>query len=306
MMSQKDERQKAIEKVRKLRDRAGGMGSSESEVEKAMKSMGELMDTFDITMDEVSLAAEECKLVTISFEDGRTFTLGSVAVAIARFCDCVTYYDKKSNGYKTNPDGTVKYGTRKNRWGDTVRGHALKQKPTFNNHFYGIDSDAETAAYLMELVREAARTMLKDFQKSETYQTYKGSKLSLTKSFVDGFSRRIVSRLNTMKHEREQEIERAREAREEMGENAAHLDAERAAAERRAGRSTDLVALKDAKVKDDFKAKYGWTVKYRRGNSGGSSWAGRSAGGSAADKVNLSRPIGNGGNYSGTLRIGHG
>jgi hypothetical protein len=307
-VSQKDERAKAIDKVRKLRARAEGAGSSEVEVEKAMLEMGKLLDTFDITMDEVSLAAEECKKVVIEYHDGGTYKLGTVTVAVARFCDCVTYYHKKSNGYKRNPDGTIKRGpNRIDRWGNTRPGHQLKEKPTFQNHFFGIESEAETAAYLMELIREALRSSLNAYKKTQEYKTYPGSKLSLTKSFVEGFASRMVSRLNMMKHEREEELEKARMAREEMGESQNVTDAERAAHLRRQGKSTDLVALKAAKVEDDFHKQFGWKVKYRRGGGGGgSSWTGRTAGGNAAEKVNLSRPVGNGGNYSGTLRLGHG
>jgi hypothetical protein len=307
-MSQKDERQKAIEKARLLHDRAKGAGSSEQEVETAMRKFGELMDTFNLTMDEISLAGEECKEVELSYDDGRTFRLGTVAVAIANFCDCVCYRSEKSNGYKKNEDGSIKRGPpRIDRWGNERPGHLLKLKPTYTNHFFGLSSDAETAAFLMDMVRNTCIKMVDEFKKSETYKTYHGSKLSLTKSFVDGFASRIVSRLNQMKREREAELERAREARMEMGElDEAGKAAEVAAHERRKGNSTDLVALKDAKVKDEFKAKHGWTVKYRTSRSGGSSWTGRSAGGSAAEKVNLSRPVGNGGGYRGLLRLGNG
>lgn len=303
-MSQKDERQKAILKARKLRDRAVGAGSTEGEVDFAMKQLGELMDTFNLTMDEISLAGETCKKVVIEYSDGGTFKLGTVTVAVARFCDCVTYYQKRSNGYKRDAEGKIKRSApRRDYWGNEKPGHLLKEKPTYENHFYGIDSDAETAAYLMELIREAARTSLKEFQKSETYKNYGGSRLQLTKSFIDGYASRMVSRLNEMKRHREEELEKAREAREEMGEG--NLDHERAAHERRKGNSTSLILLKEKKVEDDFKAQFGWKVKYRSGGGGGS-WngTGRSAGSGAADKVNLSRPVGNGGGHSGQRLLG--
>lgn len=306
-MSQKDERKAAIEKARKLRDRAACGGSSEAEIEVSMRKFGELMDTFNLTMDEISLAGEECKKVELSYDDGRTFRLGTVAVAIANFCDCICYRTEKSAGYKLNADGSIKHSAggydKHGRW---QRSRPLKQKPIYTNHFYGLSSDAETAAFLMEMVRNCAIQMLKDFKKTETYKTYSGSRLSLTKSFVDGFASRIVMRLNMMKRDREQELEKAREARAEMGEHSSTLDAERAAHERRAGRSTDLVALKEAKVKDDFKRQFGWSVKYGRSRSGGSSYTGRSAGAEAGEKVNLSRPIGNGGGHSGQLKLGQG
>ena len=91
-MTQQDERNKAIARVRKLRARASGQGSSEAEVEFAMRAMGELMDTFAITMDEVSLSAEECVEVCVSHHLGSLFKLGTVAVSVAKFCDCLTYY----------------------------------------------------------------------------------------------------------------------------------------------------------------------------------------------------------------------
>lgn len=298
-MVQTTERNKAIEKVRKLRDRAAGAGSSESEVEFAMKAMGELMDTFNISMDEVSLAAEECKMIMVSHSDGNVFRLGTVAVAVANFCDCVTYYTKGSKVQKRRADGSLVY--------DAQNGRPHYEKPLYNNHFYGIESDAETAAYLMEMIRKSAVQAVSDFKKTDDYLGYHGNKTVHTKSFVDGFASRMVRRLNTLKDEREAELEAAREARAEMGESEANLDAERMAHLRRQGHSTDLVALKDQKVKDDFKAKYGWSVKYRNTRSGGyGSYGGRVAGGRAADKVNLSRPVGNGGGHSGQLALGRG
>jgi hypothetical protein len=298
-MVQTAERNKAIEKIRKLRDRAAGGGSSETEVEFAMKTMGELMDTFNISMDEVSLAAEECKMITIGHTDGSVFRLGTVSVAVANFCDCVTYYTKGPKVQKRRADGSLVY--------DTKNGRAHYEKPLYNNHFYGIESDAETAAYLMEMIRKSAVSAVDEFKKTDAYLGYHGNKTVHTKSFVDGFASRMVRRLNTLKDERESELEAAREARAEMGESEANLDAERMAHLRRQGHSTDLVALKDQKVKDDFKAKYGWSVKYRSSRgSGYGSYGGRVAGGNAADKVNLSRPVGNGGGHSGQLKLAQG
>ena len=296
-MSQKDERNKAIDKVRKLRDRMQGAGSSESEVEFAMTKMGELMDTFNITLDEVSLAGEECKKVVIEHNLGGTYRMGTVAVAVANFCDCVTYYSKGRRVQKTRADGSLVYD------GKTGRPHY--EKPKYENHFFGIESDAETAAYLMEMIRNAAVTSVAEFKKTDEYKNYPYSKTAHTKSFIEGFERRMVRRLNDLKDEREEELERAREARAEMGEDEATLDAERTAHMRRQGQSTDLVELKDRRVKDDFKEQFGWSVKYRTTrSSGGGSYSGRLAGGNAADKVNLSRPVGNGGGHSGQKLLG--
>lgn len=299
-MSQKDERQKAIEKARKLRDRAHGAGSSESEVEFAMKQFGELMDTFNLTMDEIHLAGEECKMVEVTHYEGTVFHMGTVAVAVANFCDCVTYRSSTRKIQKRTKDGKLVF--------DKQTGRPHYEKAGYTSHFYGLSQDAEMAAFLMELIRESAVQAVKDFKNTEAYKNHTYSKTALTKGFVDGFSSRMVRRLNELKFERESELEKAREAREEMGEDATTLDAERAAHERRKGNSTDLVALKDKKVKDDFKAKYGWTVKYRTSRRGGAGygWAGRSHGASAADRVNLSRPVGNGGGHSGQLRLGNG
>lgn len=296
-MSQKDERQKAIEKARKLRDRAHGAGSSETEVEFAMKQFGELMDTFNLTLDEIHLAGQECKMIEVTHYEGTVFHLGTVAVAVANFCDCVTYRTSKSKVQKRTKDGKLVF--------DKQTGRPHYEKAGYTSHFYGLDQDVEMAAFLMELIRESAVNATKEFKKSDAYKSYGGNKMPFTKAFVDGFASRMVRRLNEMKAKREDELEAARQAREEMGEGS--LDAERAAHERRKGNSTDLVELKDKKVKDDFKAQYGWTVKYRTSRRGGySGWSGRSHGAAAADKVNLSRPVGNGGGHSGQLRLGHG
>ncbi len=294
-MSQKEERQKAIETARKLHARAMNEGSSENEVEFAMKRFGETMDTFNLTMDEIHLSGLECKEIKVTHSEGATFHLGTVAVAIANFCDCVVYRRGGPKVQKRTKDGQLVY--------DKKNGRPHYEKATYTNHFYGLEQDAEMAAFLMELVRAAAVNASDDFKKTEAYKTSSVSKTALTKGFVDGFAARIVRRLNELKEQREAEMEKARAAREEMGEG--NLDAERAAAERRAGRSTDLVLLKDKKVKDDFKAQFGWEVKYRNTRTSyGTGWAGRSHGGAAADNVNLSRPVGNGGGYSGQRLLG--
>lgn len=299
-MSQTTERNKAIEKVRKLRDRMNGAGSSEAEVEFAMTKMGELMDTFNITMDEVSLAGEECKLVTIENKNGSVFNLGTVAVAVAEFCDCVTYYSQGPKVQKTRADGTLVYG-RDSR--GRLRPHY--EKRVRRNNFFGIEAEAETAAYLMEMIINSAVKAVKEFKKTPEYKSYVGNKTVHTKSFVDGFASRLCYRLREMKDQREEELEAARQARAEMGEDESVLDAERVAKMRRRGESTDLVALKEEKVKDDFKEQFGWTPTYRTSRAGSyGSYSGRNAGRGAADNVNLSRPVGSGGGHSGQKLLG--
>jgi hypothetical protein len=306
-MSQKDERQAAIQKVRKLLSQQVERGATEGQADMAMRKAGELMDAFDITLDEVSLAEQGTKKVVIKSQDGRTYRMGTVSFAIGRFCDCLSYVDTRRPAQKRNKAGELLYSTpRYDKYGRYHRRRPLMEKPVYENHYFGLEPDADTAAYLLEVCREAAKTAVAEFKKTETYKNYEGSKLSLTKSFVEGFASRLVHRINDLKGQREEELARAREARMEMGDlDQASADAEVAAHERRAGRSTDLVALKHKKVENDFKEQFGWVPKSKRSHTGASSWTGRQAGGGAAERVNLSRPVG-GGNHSGTLRIGHG
>lgn len=300
-MSHTEERNKAISLIRKLSSQTIDRGCTEGQAEQAMKKIGALLQQFNLSMDEVSLAAEECKEIRVSIGSTKGNRVSkSTAVAVAKFCDCVVYISKDSPGYARNPDGSVKYG----RASKYARLRPLKVRGDSKLVFFGLTSDVEMAAYLMETIMAASETSLKEFKKTPEYINFKGHRLAATKSFEHGFASRTSARLNTMKEELEDQLQRAREARVEMGEATTAEMAEEAAKKSGMFKGTDLVIMKQKKVEENFKSKFGWSIKYRQdGGRGPSDYTASSAGRNAANSVNLSRPVGGGG-YSSQLRLG--
>lgn len=276
-MNQSVERANAISKIRKLQSQSVDRGCTESQVELAMRKISELLETFDLTMDEVSIAAEECKAITINSGSGKGSQIRMVLVALADFCDCLVH----RVNILVNPE---------DKFGATTIGYK----------FYGFEQDVDMAQYLYELIESSLESELEIFKKTSIYKNYTGHRRSLSASFIDGFASRMSRRLKDIKKERF-ESQSARE--EELKRDGFTVDEKPSLHQT----GTSLIEVKSKKVQDDFKAKYGWKVTYgKRYSKGYSSYDGYNAGQKAASGVSLNRPIGNGGNHSGVRQIGHG
>jgi hypothetical protein len=141
--------------------------------------------------------------------------------------------------------------------------------------FFGTETDVEMIEYLFKIIADAIETETANFKKTATYYQATNKKRA-TISFGRGMASRISFRLSQMKNEAE---------------------ARQAAA---TPTGTSLVVLKDQLVKREF-MNIGIKlsrppVRYRYYDSNANS-----KGIEAGDKVNLSRPIGNGQKVSGYL-----
>lgn len=274
-MNQSVERENAIIKIRKLQSQTVDRGCTEAQAEFAMRKIADLLQTFDLTLNEVSLASEPCKEIRINTGSGKGSKIRGTLVSLANFCDCVVY---RSNSYD---------------------GPGFDAKKQINYVFFGLEQDIDMLAYLYEVIENAMNTELDAFKRTETYKTYQGHRLGLTNSFELGFNRRMSSRLSEIKAERNRKTTEYNEALKTDG---FEVDE---ASKPFATTGKALVEAKLSRVNDEFKKKNGWKIKYGKGyKTNVSSSTGYYAGQKAASGVSLDRPVGNGGGHRQQARIG--
>lgn len=146
-------------------------------------------------------------------------------------------------------------------------------------HFFGLESDVEMAKYLFELIDTMANSELKKFKKTPAYVDSK-RKRSTSASFVNGMYSRLYKRFVEMK--KEIDAERSEEAKKRRVFDA---------------NSKALTIVKENIVKEAFKKKLNYKFRSSGGGSRSTDWSAYDSGHSAADRINLQRPVG--GNDSG-------
>jgi hypothetical protein len=148
-----------------------------------------------------------------------------------------------------------------------------RYSPGVTLHLYGLEPDVEMAKYLFDVIRAAQKNELNGYRRTSDYHASHHIKRSATHAFKYGFAVRVYQRLNELKANRikEQEL-RAKEAP--------------------TGRS--LIVLKGQLVNAEFKLFSQEkklklrTIKQTVRTKSSSAY---SAGKSAGEKVNLSRPL---------------
>jgi hypothetical protein len=135
--------------------------------------------------------------------------------------------------------------------------------------FFGLESDVQMASYLFQVIDRAMNTEVARYKQTAEYKYAEVHRKRLSNSFQNGFAYRIHERLSKMARE----AEAARRANPAMSS------------------STALVVIAtEKKVEEEFK-KTGTRLfrrpHYTRTTEHGSAAAGRSA----AENVNLSRPV---------------
>jgi hypothetical protein len=247
-MSQNAERAAAVLRIRKLINQTTDQGRTEHEASMAMEQMSRLMETFNLTTNEVDLRGQEYVTLMVGTGSVKKNYLSKVAMAIAAFTDCRVWIDDSNVGRK--------YG---------------KKTGEKNLAFFGAIQDTEMAEFLVNLIRRSVEQEQKEFQKTDSYKrlaAIRGQKRSALHSFQLGMAHRLSFRLSQLDRERKQH------------EHKAFAEAG----------TTDLVFLKSKVVEDEF-AKMGMKLRKSYTQSYANNSTGYSAGSTAGEKVNLSRPL---------------
>jgi hypothetical protein len=164
-----------IGKIRKLCQLTVEKGCSEGEAMNAATRVGELLQTYNLTIDKVFLDKQDCVRYDIPVGRRRVHPIDGCVMAIADMCDCKMW---RNVGYKQN----YSYGV------------------------FGLETDVEMCKYLYSFIYQAIENETNNFKLSEEYLNAFCHRKSLTVSFQHGMSHRIASRLREMadeRHERE-------------------------------------------------------------------------------------------------------
>lgn len=230
-------------------------GSSEAEAMFAAKKLGELMEAYDLSLDELNIRDEKVRNLSVpTGSKVKSQPQGELARAVSSFCDC-SYYYYTNRGYVIAVGG--KYKGRQ-RWG-------IKE---ISWHFVGLETDAEMAKYLYTTLLSAMNNDTNKFMKLQD-RSYHGHNRVARSSFEDGFAGRVSDRLRQMKRLREEEL------------------AKRAT-------STALVTTKNQMIKSFLAETVGKLISIRTNTTRGTNFNGNAfdAGRKAANNASLSRPIG--------------
>jgi hypothetical protein len=165
-------------KIRKLANMTVEKGCTEEEALSAATRIGELLQTYNLSIDKVFLDKQDCITGFCELEGRqRRHPISGCTVAIGEFCDCKVW---ASGGGKFSPS---------------------------RYNFFGLETDVEMAKYLFNLILQAMDNATADFKKSDQYKNpqYGTHRKTLTVSFQHGFANRLRGRLKKMAAERHEQ-----------------------------------------------------------------------------------------------------
>jgi hypothetical protein len=288
-MSDRDatELAKVKAKIRALSEKTMDRGCSEAEAFQAMQKVGELLAQFNLTMDAVTLSLEAC--VTGTFETQQKRSGGAVYWAhdgLRNICGVISWITPASW-----PREYVSYSA------------------------YGLQSDVDMWLYLANLITNANDTELSAFKRTDIYKSAQSRRIA-SANFEKGFGLRLRQRLlDLAQANKEAELAAQKELQERAvmvpASASAILAGEEALAQATREKyklknpGTMLISLaKAAQIEAEF-AKHGPRLTTKTWKSSARfDYNAREAGSSAADRVNLGRPIGAGADS--VLAIGYG
>jgi hypothetical protein len=271
-MTQNNELANVKRRIRALTEKTVENGATEAEAMLAMTKVGELLEQYNLSMNEVTLRQEVC--TTLRYETNSKHTSAGVdtCVMVGSFCGLKVWITRSRMGIVIN--------------------------------YFGLESDAQMAMYLTELIEKSYQTSYQAFKLTDTYVTYSGHRRSLNTNFLRGYVSMINMKLGELRKER---LDRERESAKYHAERAVKVQASDEAKVEFARQTTGTALIsiaKDRFVEEEF-AKMGMKLRttYRQ-QSGSYNGSARAAGSEAGRNVNLSRPINNrgGGSFGGYLK----
>lgn len=168
--------QNVIQKIRGLAGKTVANGCSEGEALAAANKIGQLLKTYNVSLDSVFLGEQKCVQRKVSSGQVNRHPVQQCVMSIASFCDCQCW---------------------------TTGGRWAGEKFYV---FFGLPTDTEMAEYLYQNIKMAMDTETENFKNSDLYAMDTGiSRKTRTVSFQKGMSERIAERLREMMNERHQE-----------------------------------------------------------------------------------------------------
>lgn len=261
-------------KIRALSEKSISNGCTEQEAMLAMEKVGELLEQYNLTMNEVMVREE--KVVDLVIDTGsaqKSDFLIFTMVPLSRFTETKTWFSAKQE------------------WVYRKNGRPRRKTKNVEIHSFGLVSDTSMFEYLYKVIETAYKTEYAKFRQSDQYQNPNDHRKTLTSDFSKGFFVRIGERLNSMHNSR---VEERRKADEYATSRSVKLEASDEAYK---ARGTSLVVVeKERHIESEFEKRgirlsRGVSRGYRKSESFDS-------GAASANSVNLNNGIGAGSSNS--------
>lgn len=161
-------------RIRGLRAKTTDNGCTEAEALSAAAKVAELLDRYDLSLSDVEVRHAQCEQRAYETRRRKRIPLDDCIGAIANFCDCRAWREKKQSG-------NARYV------------------------FFGQRSDIEVAHYLSELIDNTVRFELGRYKNTAAYRHHlrHQDRYVANSSFTLGMVASIADKLTAMKKERD-------------------------------------------------------------------------------------------------------
>jgi hypothetical protein len=163
---------RVIQRILALRAKTVDRGCTQEEAMAAAAKVAELLDRYDLSLDEVGVRASNCAGAAVETSRRRRAPIDSCIQPVATFCDCRAWSEE-------NDAGTLRY------------------------IFFGLRADVEAARFLHDLIETTLETETTAFRKGKIYKNQQGGdRRAALNSFQIGLASGIVHKLNALKSTR--------------------------------------------------------------------------------------------------------
>jgi len=169
--------ERLIQRIQALRAKTVEQGCTEQEALAAAEKVAELLDRYGLSLSTIELRRQVCQGVGIDTGRRRLGPIDDCVPAIAAFFDCRAWSERAASA-------------------------------PIRHIFFGLRADVEAAHYLYDLIERAFATETSRFARGEFYaELDSGERRSATNSFQIGLGRGIVSKLHSLRQERESTLQ---------------------------------------------------------------------------------------------------
>jgi hypothetical protein len=181
-MDAETELAKVKARIRALAAKTVERGCSEAEAMAAAQKVGELLEVYGLSMNEVELREETCVQRTVVFNDPRRQAMGWLFPALLRFTEC--------RGWTVGRADYV---------------------------IFGLEPDVQMAEYLMQVIAGALAWEENRFRASPDYLRSRAAPQAVLRSFRIGFADRVAARLTELGTHRRQAEQAQQQAAARQG-----------------------------------------------------------------------------------------
>ncbi|MGC8536633.1 MAG: DUF2786 domain-containing protein [Rhizomicrobium sp.] len=167
------ELERVIQRIQGLRAKTVERGCTEEETIAAAAKVAELLDRYELTLDEITIKATTCEGIGVETGRKRRAPADSCIPSLAHFCDCHAWSEESATG-----------GLR--------------------FIFFGLKADVEAARVLHGLIELTFETESAVFRRGQIYQDLKGGDRRIAlNSFQVGLANGIRTKLTNLKNARQ-------------------------------------------------------------------------------------------------------